>query len=518
MSFGVVYLKRLYQTSLCEVKVRMENAKMENLVKIISLFVISILLIGVVPSYAQSVENTSTTSSSQSTQSPSAESSNIQAIVESLNSTFTAVINELKNKGYNTTELEQTVSKMLQAISEGNFALGRAMFIKAVNEIYRLEAGNTTQLQIEQEQKMKQELMDRIQSLSQSISNMTFLSQDVISNLTQMLNEAAQDVQNGNYSTAVQIMKNVMKQVRDMTNELNKERVRAMLTAMAIERADKLNKLTGKPFVDKEKLTNDTDVKDLALKVRGLGLIEREMSNAKGLTGEFFAQAQLLLQIAEESLNRNGKMAAQLRDYIQNLNSTIVQEKQLINDSVNAVSKLISGDSSSIATLNQNLNSAQQLLSQLEAMKVPPQLQNVKQLLMNSLEWLIRDLKLVLTRQNSHGLIEKNVLLNGIIVGIDGNTLTVIGTASPWSLITPMGAKRDIDAILTNWTVIITNFTKISGELTLYAPVLVHGTIADYTNHVVIADIVLTIKSTITEEQESGSILETTTESGNVTG
>jgi len=515
----------------------MRGAKsMENFVKAISLSLILILLIGIAPSSAQSLTATSTTSPSQSTQNPSAESSNIQTIVESLNSTFTAVINELKNKGYNTTELEQTVSEMLQAISEGNFALGRALFIRAVNNIYSLEVGNATQLRIMEQQRLQQDILERIQDLNQSISNMTFLSQDVRSNLTQLLSEAAQQAQSGNYSAASQLMEKVMVQLRDMTNALNRERVRAMLTTMAIERADKLSNLTGKPFIDEEKLINDSDVKDLALKVRGLGLIEREMrgavenmniswmwntsdedilkgklgdiveGKAKGLTGDFFAQPLLLLQIAEESLNRNGKMAAQLQDYIQELNSTIVQEKQIINDSVNAVSKLMSGDSSSIEALNQNLNSAQQLLSQLEAMKVPPQLQNVRQLLMNSLEWLIRDLNLVLAMQQGLASWGKSVLLKGIIVGIEGNNLTVLAAISPGSLIMPMGAAHSMVLIPTNWTVVMGNFTEISGDLTLYAPVLVHGTIADYMNHVVTANKVLTINSTITEEQENGNI------------
>lgn len=497
-----------------------------------------LLAIGISP-IAQTTTSTTTSSvSGQSAQSSVAtSSSNVQTTVESLNTTFSIIINNLKQKGYNTTELEQTVSQMLQAIENDNYALGRAFFIKAVNIIYNLEVGNITSLQTMEQQRMQLEIMKRIQMLNQSISNMSFLTQDVRQNLTQTLNQAAQQVESGNYSVAVQLMERVMVQLREMNNELNRARVMTMLTTMAMERADKINNMTGRTLIEKNKL-EEKDVVGLALKVRGLGFIEKEMKGAiegmnvswmyntseeeilKGKLGEivigkaksmpetFFMPAQVMLQVAQDSLERAGKIGKQQQSEIQTLNNIISQEKDILNTSMNAAKDLMEGNTSSISILNQSLVNAQQLLSQVVSMNVSPQLQNIKQLIRNSLEFLIRDIQMIMAMQQSFMEFGKNILIKGVITEINGNNLTVLGTISPGSLVMGRGGASVHDNVVllpTNWTVVLTNTTDIRGNLTLYAPVLVHGTIVNMTNHVVRADKLITVSSTMIEEQENES-------------
>ncbi|MEM3491310.1 MAG: hypothetical protein QXO53_04610, partial [Fervidicoccaceae archaeon] len=219
---------------------------------------------------------TSTTSPITTTQSSSQDT--VQLSIESINNTFSIIISKLKEQGYNTTQLEQTVSQMIQAIQSGNYALGRSLFIKAVDYVYKLEAGTLIYNQTELMLRVQQQIQNRIAELNQSISNMTFLSSEVRTNLTQMLQQASQLLQSGNYSGAAMLMERVMVQLREMSNALNRERVMTMLTTMAIERANEINNLSGRQIIDERKLElNESEITKLALKVRGLGMIEREV-------------------------------------------------------------------------------------------------------------------------------------------------------------------------------------------------------------------------------------------------
>ncbi|MGC9114416.1 MAG: hypothetical protein ACP5HH_00170 [Fervidicoccaceae archaeon] len=507
--------------------------KLSLMVSIVAL----ILAIGISPlaqTVTTSVTTTTTGTSIQSTQ--NATSSDVQAIVANLNSTFSLIINNLKEKGYNTTELEQTVAQMIQAIESGNYALGRAFFIKAVNIVYSLEVGNITAIRMMEQQRLQQEILRRIAELNQSISNMTFLTQDVRQNLTQLLSQAAQEAESGNYTAAAHLMERVMVQLRDMANALNRERVMTMLTTMAIERADKINNMTGKAIIEKKKLEEENDIVKMALKVRGLGMIEKEMKNGiermnvswmsntsdedilkskladiiigrgKSMPEMLYMPAQVLIQVAQESLSRSSKMEKQLQNEIQALNSTISQEKSILDTAIAATEKLMQGDTSALTTLNQSLSNAQQLLSQVNSMRVSPQLQNVRQLIINSLQLIIRDLEAAIKISPAIVEMENNILIKGIVVSINGNNLTVLGTISPGSLVIEKRGMEIHDNVIllpTNWTVILSNSTEVRGQLTLYAPVLVHGTISNMTGHIVSANKILTINSTLIEEQEN---------------
>ncbi|MEM3253711.1 MAG: hypothetical protein QW765_01395 [Fervidicoccaceae archaeon] len=477
---------------------------------------------------------TSTTSPITTTQSSSQDT--VQLSIESINNTFSIIISKLKEQGYNTTQLEQTVSQMIQAIQSGNYALGRSLFIKAVDYVYKLEAGTLIYNQTELMLRVQQQIQNRIAELNQSISNMTFLSSEVRTNLTQMLQQASQLLQSGNYSGAAMLMERVMVQLREMSNALNRERVMTMLTTMAIERANEINNLSGRQIIDERKLElNESEITKLALKVRGLGMIEREVKGsfanmniswvlntsdedvfkhqmgdvmigkAKELPEMFFVTSSVLLRTAEASLERTGKMNKDMQSYIQSLQDMIQQEKAIINQSISAATGLMEGNASSISIINQSITQAQQLLSQVNNMKVPQQLQNVKALIVNSLQQLIRELTSLQRISTSLEMLSKNVLLKGIVLEINGNNLTVLGVISPGSLV--MGGymngiynKQSIVMLPTNWTIVVTNTTKISGELSTYAPIKVQGVIVDSVNHVIYASKIFTINNTLAEE------------------
>lgn len=524
---------------------KMIRLKGKTKVSMIIALIALILSLGIYPIAQSSTDTSSTTvttsnatATSTSTQ-QSTSSQDAQTVAENLQSTFAAVISDLKEKGYNTTELEQTVQNMVLAIENGNYALGRAYFIKAVNLVYSLEVGKSLFNQTQIMQRTQEEIMRRITELNQSISNMSFLSADVRSNLTQQLNLAMQLVQNGNYSAAVQYMEKVMVQLRDMANSLNRERVRTMLIERAMNRADEINGIFGIGVVDKNKLNESNEsIMDLALKARGLGVMKKYLDEdlesmnaswiannfdegsfkgklgnamigkAKSMPEQMFAPSSILLQIAEENLQKLSKFGrGNLETYANQLQGIIDNEKSLINASSDAVSKLMQGDVSALSVINQSKASAQALIEQVNSLSVPGELQSVKTLIARSLQLFIDELNAVQRVSSELSGISKNILIKGIVLDVNGQNLTVLGVFSPGSLV--MGGQRfgtisthHIVLLPTNWTVILTNSTQVSGQITVYAPVLVHGSVVDAANHVVKADKIFTNNATIEETEE----------------
>ncbi|AFH42400.1 hypothetical protein FFONT_0410 [Fervidicoccus fontis Kam940] len=469
-----------------------------------------------------------------------------QVIVNSINN----IIDYYKSKGLNTSQLELLLTQFISALQSEEQGKATQIYIEIVKEIYILRLQQLNLSLPELKEIAQIQLNNIVTQLIYRINNMSFLDSQVKANLTQQLNQALNLINQGNYTGASIILKNVVKELNDMENSIKEAKIQAELSDLAIKRINEINSMFNTSIVNSTEILNVKNIREKAMAVRGLGIMQREMeeniqqimnqiqnqienSNLSSviskdeinktiiqyMQGEplskkfgfnIFTSSEVLLRVAQNQLENYSYGKGISHGNGANVNQTQVE---ILTNYINSAENLVMSANAAVldlsatnaqnafSSLQQISNQTEQLISELSNITVDKQLNSVKVLILNALKNLDNSISLILLFESQYYNYTGLITVKGIVISINQNNLTVLG-GTP--LIQPMtnevkGLGAWNKMIPTEWTVIILSNTKIKGNLTQYAPVIVIGNVTDIANHIVDATSIHIIENDIND-------------------
>ncbi|HEW64391.1 hypothetical protein [Fervidicoccus fontis] len=469
-----------------------------------------------------------------------------QVIVNSINN----IIDYYKSKGLNTSQLELLLTQFISALQSGEQGKATQIYIEIVKEIYILRLQQLNLSLPELKEIAQIQLNNIVTQLIYRINNMSFLDSQVKANLTQQLNQALNLINQGNYTGASIILKNVVKELNDMENSIKEAKIQAELSDLGIKRINEINSMFNTSIVNSTEILNVKNIREKAMAVRGLGIMQREMeeniqqimnqtqnqienSNLSSviskdeinktiiqyMQGEplskkfgfnIFTSSEVLLRVAQNQLENYSYGKGISHGNGTNVNQTQVE---ILTNYINSAENLVMSANAAVldlsatnaqnafSSLQQISNQTEQLISELSNITVDKQLNSVKVLILNALKNLDNSISLILSFESQYYNYTGLITVKGIVISINQNNLTVLG-GTP--LIQPMtnevkGLGAWNKMIPTEWTVIILSNTKIKGNLTQYAPVIVIGNVTDIANHIVDATSIHIIENDIND-------------------
>ncbi len=431
----------------------------------------------------------------------------LQRIVERLKE----ISIELKYKGINTTNLDEIIQEIEQAVQNQETITARNMIMEAfrlINQIRMQQAlDNTTITNV-----LKNRVTAMIKVMEQNIGESKVLTIQQRTQLMNLLEEVKTLANQGRYREALQLLNEIGKQYRDMCMQAKKESIMNMLMNRIRLEAEAINETLWEISLQNNtiiKLLNATDnqmpnnIMNMIKRMKALELVTGDLNTTRNKITEMFAKIgitdksmakEIILRIIKrpQIMIFTPEIALKYSELIIETikhNPKATESITLLEDYINKTRELIEeADQGFILIMNGNVeegrqvlenvkNNAEALKNEVESLDITMVCKPIKRTISISLELLINNIERTLSFLEE--ITNRNVIIVKGVVLEKTNETTLIVWGNLYTIDIVPGERPVLgNAMLpvpVTWTVYINENTTVKGDTEESSPVIVIG-------------------------------------------